>query len=180
MQLRRYHLAGADRLSQTSARGGGTLDPQCWASGPLQILRGIATAIVSTVSAPPRHSSHCCCRDHLISSRNEPFCRPRRHRAAQRRHCQCGPLIIPATTAVVSPPPSTSLPRRPNSPCPVSTTWRPNWQSRGTPSHPSWTVSVDRACPWTSIAWICTGRSRTRTAATHRGSDPSPLLGPPS
>jgi hypothetical protein len=52
MQLRWYHPASADRLSQTLARRGGTPDPQRWASGPLQILQGIGTAIVSTISTP--------------------------------------------------------------------------------------------------------------------------------
>ncbi len=70
---------------------------------------------------PPCHRS--CCRhcNHLICSRDGPFRCPRRHCAARCCHCQCGPLVVPAAAAIVSPPPSSSLPHRPNSPCLVST-----------------------------------------------------------
>jgi hypothetical protein len=156
-QLRWYHPDCANRLSQTSSRGGGgsrslTSGVRASSDPPRHCNRRRINRI-----RPPRHCSCCCCRDPLVSSRDGPFRPLRHHRPAQRRHRQRGPLIIPSAAAVIFPPPSSSLLRRPNSPCPVSMTWCPNWQSRGTPSRPSWTVSVNHACQWTGIAWICMG-----------------------
>jgi hypothetical protein len=97
---------------------------------------------------PPHHRSCRRHRDRLVSSRDGPFHCPRHCCAAQRvRHCQRGPLVVPAVSAVISPPPSSSSPRRPNSPCPVLMTWRPNWQSQGTPFRPGRTVLVNCVCP---------------------------------
>jgi hypothetical protein len=132
--------------------GGGwrTPDPRRWVSGPCRRAsrrqrrrrrrrrsrpRGLDPSRhrdrrhIDRIRSPRiRRRSRRLCRDRLVSSsRDGPFRCPRRHRAARRRSRRRGPFVAPTAAAVVSSPPSSSLPHRPNSPRPVSTTWRPNW-----------------------------------------------------